>query len=174
MGHQRTLMSSCYAMEGLARGSWGGKVVFTITPDLRRPISDRFQEKQKDTGVSHTIRLSTGLHRNEMTAGPTLNIICVESARGPRTAPEYRPLHTRNESVFVHARRRMFPFLLNWNVGMGEGCRSDRGGDSNLRGLSHSPQSALLSERVQVLAVALSCMTVQFYAPLESSIAVAQ
>lgn len=157
MGHQRTLMSSCYAMEPLARGSWWERL--PPSPRTSRPISDTVQEKQKDTGASHTIRLSTQVCIPKRWQ---LNTICMESARRPHTAPEYGPLHTRNESVFVHVRRRMFPFPLNWNVGMGEGCRSDRGGGSNVRGLSHSPHSALLSEHVQVLAVALSYMTVQF------------
>lgn len=77
-------------------------------------------------------------------------------------------------SAFVHVRRRMFPFPLNWNAGMGEGLRSDRGGSSNLRGLSHNPHSARLSERIQVLAVSISYMTVQFYGPLECSLAAQQ
>lgn len=59
----------------------------------------------------------------------------------------------------------MFPFPLNWNVGMGQGCRSDRGGGSNVRGLSRTPHFARLSEHIQVLVVAIPWMTVQFYAP---------
>lgn len=143
-------------MKGCHPHSILSSLLTSPSPRTSRPISDRFQEKQKNKRASHDIPLGTGLRPNEMTACPALDMICTESARWPRTAPAYGPLHPRNESVFVHVRRRMFPFPLNWNVGMGEGCRSDRGGGSNLRGLSPGPHSARLSGHIQVLAVGLS------------------
>lgn len=55
-----------------------------------------------------------------------------------------------------------------------KGAEVTEGGGGNVRGLSHSPRSARLGERVQVSAVGISAMTVQIYTPLECSIAVAQ
>lgn len=147
--------------------------LLTSPPQTSRPISHPFQEKQKKK-TSHHPAQPRSERPNEKRACPTPNTICLESAHRPHAAPEDGPVHTRNESVFVHVGRRMFPFPLKWNAGMGEGCRSDRGGGGNVRGLSHSPCSARLSERVQVSAVGISAMTVQIYAPLKCSIAVAQ
>lgn len=117
------------------------------SPRALRLSANPIPKEHKNTRVSHNVQFSTGLHPNKMTATPTLNITWVESAHRPHTTAEHGPLHTGNESVFVLVLGWMFLFPPNWNVRMVDECRSDGGGYSNVRGLSHTLHSPVSISR---------------------------
>lgn len=147
MGRQCTLMSSCSTMQGLGSDSRCERLPpsfytlffadLTITADLDHHLRSIPRKAEKHRGPSHHSAQPRSASQRDDSVSDTPPHL----QRWPHTAPECGPLHPSNEGALGHGRRKMFPFPLNWNVGMGEGCRSDRWGGSNRRVLSCTPHS---------------------------------
>lgn len=114
MGHRCTLMSSCCAMWRLVRGPRSERLppsfhtllfVDFATPDLEAHLPSIPRTAKKKHTHTHHPAQPRSERANEMRACPDAPTRSAWRApHRPHAAPEDGPVHTRNESVFVHVR----------------------------------------------------------------------
>lgn len=139
MGHPCTLMSSSRAMQGLLRWSLCEKappsaytllfVDFTIPPAGTGgpPLIVSKKSRGKKKPHSQTASSSAQIPPDDSVSNTRCNLF------GERPSASHSPgiwatAQEEWECVCACVRTRMFSFPLNWNVGMGEGCRREGGG----------------------------------------------